>query len=135
MIPIIRKREQVSQVSYSLSFETSPGCGFGFPCDKDGNIDRDNLNPAALENLRKCETREYKVSNPQIKQYINRYIDPALAKCICGHTIELAAFTNTCERCNRDYNMSGQELAPRSQWGEETGETPSEILNIGQHIS
>ena len=36
---------------------------------------------------------------------------------VCEH------FTNTCEFCNADYNMSGHRLAPRSQWGEETGES------------
>lgn len=32
-------------------------------------------------------------------------------------------FTNTCEHCGTDYNGQGSELAPRSQWGEETGES------------
>ena len=61
--------------------------------------------------------------------------DPAIAKCDCGHEIELAAFTNTCEVCGADYNISGQHLAPREQWGWDTGETLDEILNIGHHIS
>ena len=39
-----------------------------------------------------------------------------------------SGFTNTC-LCGADYNMSGQRLAPRSQWGEETGETADDILN------
>lgn len=37
------------------------------------------------------------------------------------------SFTNTCE-CGADYNMSGQMLAPRHQWGEETGESADDIL-------
>jgi hypothetical protein len=40
----------------------------------------------------------------------------------CGNEMYLQDFTNTCDVCERDYNMSGQLLAPRSQWGEETGE-------------
>jgi hypothetical protein len=31
----------------------------------------------------------------------------------------------TC-RCGRDHNSAGQELAPRAQWGEETGETAAD---------
>lgn len=31
-------------------------------------------------------------------------------------------FTNTCELCGADFNFAGQRLAPREQWGEETGE-------------
>lgn len=35
-----------------------------------------------------------------------------------------------CEGCDRDYNSAGQELAPREQWGEDTGESLSDILQI-----
>ena len=42
-------------------------------------------------------------------------------KC-CGEWLSLHNFTNTCPQCQADYNASGQLLAPRSQWGEETGE-------------
>ena len=48
-------------------------------------------------------------------------------KCDCGRTLELPDFTNTCE-CGRDYNQGGQLLAPREQWGEETGEHWSECI-------
>jgi hypothetical protein len=40
----------------------------------------------------------------------------------CGVWLECDQFTNTCERCGADYNWGGQRLAPREQWGEETGE-------------
>lgn len=42
-------------------------------------------------------------------------------------------FTNTCPGCNLDYNPMGQVLAPRDQWGEETGESLREILAIGHY--
>lgn len=48
-------------------------------------------------------------------------------RCECGSEIVCYNFTNTCE-CGIDYNMSGQELAPREQWGEETGESVADIL-------
>ena len=41
--------------------------------------------------------------------------------CDCGEDVECHDFTNTCQ-CGADFNMSGQRLAPRDQWGEETGE-------------
>ena len=28
-----------------------------------------------------------------------------------------------CSECGSEYSMSGSKLAPRSQWGEETGES------------
>lgn len=48
--------------------------------------------------------------------------------CSCGRTVTCSSFTNTCD-CGADYNMSGSRLAPREQWGEETGETAADILN------
>lgn len=51
-----------------------------------------------------------------------------IGQCECGEQLALIGFTNTCV-CGRDYNWAGQQLAPRSQWGEETGETASDILN------
>jgi hypothetical protein len=54
-------------------------------------------------------------------------MQPAVGVCACGAHVELDRFTNTCE-CGRDYNSSGQLLAPREFWGEETGESVSDIL-------
>lgn len=51
-----------------------------------------------------------------------RRVEPAVLRCFCGAIIELWDFTNTCDRCGADYNFAGQRLAPREQWGEETGE-------------
>ncbi len=47
---------------------------------------------------------------------------PKIIGCGCGAKIALSGFTNTCRSCDTDYNMSGQTLAPRHFWGEETGE-------------
>ena len=62
--------------------------------------------------------------NNYVFQHINwesTHRVPAWGTC-CGHDIELSAFTNTCHDCGSDYNSGGQLLAPRYQWGEETGE-------------
>jgi hypothetical protein len=40
----------------------------------------------------------------------------------CGEDLVCSAFTNTCDQCEADYGMNGDRLAPRSQWGSETGE-------------
>jgi hypothetical protein len=43
-------------------------------------------------------------------------------KC-CGETVVLTScWANECDRCGTEYNGLGQRLAPREQWGEETGE-------------
>ncbi len=64
-----------------------------------------------------------------------RPVKRKLGRCECGHEVELLKFTNSCGECGRDYNISGVLLAPRSQWGEETGETADDILQAGHHIS
>ena len=62
-----------------------------------------------------------------------RPVKRKLGRCVCGHEVQLLKFTNTCV-CGRDYSMSGSLLASRSQWGEETGESVSEILSAGHHV-
>lgn len=57
-----------------------------------------------------------------------REVERSVGRCVCGNEVPLLDFINTCERCGRDYNMLGSLLAPRSQWGEETGESISDIL-------
>jgi len=48
---------------------------------------------------------------------------PAIGRCDCGEEIVLhSRMTNTCNACGADYNWNGTRLAPREQWGEETGE-------------
>lgn len=56
-------------------------------------------------------------------------IEPAIWKCDCGEELTCERFTNTCE-CGADYNWNGTLLASREQWGEETGESLSDILAI-----
>ncbi len=50
-----------------------------------------------------------------------------IIKC-CGADLHCASFTNTCPYCEADYNWAGQRLAHRSQWGEETGEHPADLV-------
>ena len=56
-------------------------------------------------------------------------IEPCIIKCDCGQCLEgwRAGGDVDCDRCGREYNASGQLLADRSQWGEETGEHPADI--------
>jgi len=59
-----------------------------------------------------------------------RRISPAIGVCNrCSAEVVLGGFTNTCE-CGADYNSAGQELAPRCFWGEETGESLSDIMSV-----
>lgn len=132
---IIRRRQRITKTHYlySYGYENNPGSGFSFDCDENGNIDENKLNPEARENLKKCRSGFFngvKMINIGVRIFTHTYTKPKLGLCKCGTEVTLSGFTNTCHVCNTDYNMSGQELAPREQWGEETGESLSDILNI-----
>jgi len=131
---IIQHSQIIESVSYEREFRyiDCPGAGTGFPSDEEGNVDVEALNPAAAENfersLRLVETGEMR--DLGVVKYEHAYREAAIGRCVCGNEVILDGFTCTCERCHRDYNSAGQELAPRSQWGEETGETAADILNL-----
>jgi len=154
---IIKQRTHEYVPHYLLTFSYGKeGCGFSFECDKDGKVDESKLNPCALESYKECMSGQvvasprqhyrvgadgeyepvpgcrqqitYKVSGV-VQDYGKWQHDPAVGECNrCKREVVLHGFTNTCE-CGADYNMSGQQLADRSQWGEETGESLSDILS------
>lgn len=124
---IISEARTETSVSYNLSYEwLEGGGGFGFPCDEDGNVFEDQL-PNGLDNLRKCQDGTHAVRATGVTRYTNSYRVPRIGECTCGEEVALDSFTNTCS-CGADYNTSGQRLAPREQWGEETGEHWSDCI-------
>lgn len=129
---IIQKREVYWEEVRERFFQWSHldrHCGFGFPCDEDGNVNESQLKPAGLDNFRKCIDGTHDVIDMGVKVDKFRRVIPKMGLCKCGEEVCLESFTNTCS-CGRDYNMCGQELAPRSQWGMETGEHWSDIVNF-----
>jgi hypothetical protein len=113
--------------THTLSFRYSDSeyfHGFTFDCDIDGNVDCAKLNPAALDNYCQClsgDVNGRRVDEAVKDTYFRSYRRSAVGECVCGQEVSLSGFTNTCE-CGLDYNMSGQMLAPREQWGEECNE-------------
>ncbi len=117
-----KPREHVQHIEYTYEVERKKGDGgFSWPCDADGNLDA----ATAVRRDDLVATGSY-FDNGVIK-YERWHHIPGSGRCPCGRTVDLCGFTNACE-CGRDYNMSGDELADRSQWGEETGESVSDIL-------
>lgn len=130
---ILRQRRDCESVSYMLFFERRdcPGAGYSFPCSEDGVVDESKLQPAGRANLARARGEEARMLHePRIDRVVSRWVEPRVGLCACGAEVELERFTNTCHRCERDYNSAGQKLAPREQWGEETGETADEILRV-----
>lgn len=153
-----RTRKWVDHFQLQFTYIGAGGIGCAFNCDKDGNVDLSKLQPAALATYKEAMSGKvvlwtgckyqadedgeyhripgtghqvtYTVSEGSIVNYGAWHTEPAVGKCNhCGRKVYLYGFTNTCD-CGTDYNMSGQELAHRSQWGEETGETLADILGI-----
>jgi len=132
---IISRREHHEQRVYERKFDYvgHKDWGFGFPCDEHGVIDVAGLHPCGQDSLRQCLTGVINgkpVVDRGIVSWLTRWTDPAIGLCdVCGDRVVLKGFTCTCDKCGADYNMSGQRLAPREQWGEETGEHWADVVN------
>lgn len=126
---IISRAQNCEAFTYSLFFERKDckGAGFAFDCDKDGNLLP--MSEQKRASLDAClASGDYRES--EVITWHNRWREPAVGLCECGEEVYLDGFTNTCSGCGRDYNSAGQELAPREQWGEDTGESLADILSI-----
>lgn len=124
MATIIRERERIESVSFDLFFPVNgPGWGFGFPCDEHGKVSP--LTSVGKENYEMCLALEAEGKvRRELRRFENHYWEPAVILCNhCKKEVELrSSWANSCPECGVEYNGSGQELAPREFWGEETGE-------------
>jgi len=111
----------VEEIEYYIFYEWAEqlDSGFMFPCNQDGDINFDDMDQEALDNYDKCENGEYEVVYQGLQRSINRYWEPTISRCSCGHEVVLESNTNVCESCGAYYNMGGQELRHPSQWEEE----------------
>ena len=130
-IEIIKPVERITRIDYSLEYDyiDSPGCGFGFTCDEDGNVLVAELPAAALANYEMCQVST-KLVCKGVRRYVSNFTDPAIGRCYCGAEVGLGDYTNTCDSCGADYDWNGTRLSPREHWGEETGESLGDILRI-----
>jgi len=143
---IIQERETITKVYYHHMFNhdgDDTGAGLLlFDCDENGRpffstwncvTGRWEFNSTSAERYYQAVAGEVdgkKVIDHGIQPYTRSWKEPKIGKCECGETVELENFTNTCSQCYADYDSSGNRLAPRSQWGEESGEHLSDILRI-----
>lgn len=130
---IIKPRQRRERTTYTLFFRyiDDDQSGFAFPCDEHGNVDVQALQPIGRKSLEDCRGPEAALYEaPTIEKNVTRWTEPAVGRCDCGANVSLGNFTNTCSRCGADYNGSGQRLASREQWGEETGESVDDILSV-----
>lgn len=116
------RREWVEQYKYSHSFswDDCPGAGFSFDCFENGAVNLDSFSEGAKENLWRAifNLFDKPLTYKGIVELDCSYREMAHGTCPCGREVWLD-FDNghgiDCD-CGRIYNLSGQELAPRSQW-------------------
>tara|TARA_R100000234_G_scaffold101521_1_gene70573 strand:+ start:3974 stop:4363 length:390 start_codon:yes stop_codon:yes gene_type:complete len=126
---IIKEAQTVRSEEYlrRFDFADSPGSGLSFTCNAKGRPLIHRLNESSRKTLRECLAGEVdgrKMIDRGVRDYSKDVREPAEGICdVCRATVVLAnTWASPCE-CGTEYNGSGQRLAPRSQWGEETGET------------
>lgn len=116
---IIKEREHKIKIDYTRCFEwkDSPGAGFSFPVDENGNFTNPYDSPQAVKNFEMCINDTDKLIDRGIVKHETSYTEPAIGICDnCGSEVELYSFTNECE-CGCLYNMFGQALRPQEEWG------------------
>jgi len=133
MAKFINKREHGVRVEYSRSFMRKTGAGgFAFPCDEHGNLivdpARTSSTLAGLVSRVAALVDDTSYRDDGVRRDEWPTVTAAVIECErCRAHVTLSGFTNTCS-CGADYNMSGDMLADRFQWGEETGESVADIL-------
>lgn len=119
---IINERERVTTVWYERCFESRPHCGFGFPCDENGNVWLDEMSEAAIANYNSCIAGEYTdLQDIGVRKYETTHIEPATGICDnCGSEIQLVdEYYGACEcECGAWYNLFGQSINPPRMWEE-----------------
>jgi hypothetical protein len=120
MLKNIKRGEYSNVEKWSLDYHWSHNrwAGFSFDCDSQGKV----AEPS--ENLISCQDGTFDVVFEGIKDRSYQVFEPDAGTCDCGRTVYLEGdFGHGIDcKCGRIYNLSGQELAPRSQWEENWNE-------------
>lgn len=114
-----RHRETTTWYAHEFRWKRDKYSGFGFDCDKDGNMT--NTNPAAIENYNACISGEYDVVDNGVQERLSSWMEPAIGICDkCGKEVRLeGGYCGAVEcECGEWYNLFGQAILPPNQWQE-----------------
>jgi hypothetical protein len=120
---MVSHRRLVERVEWVQSFhwEKSPGAGYSIPCNHTGSVTRGHRKH--YKELLKTPG----LVHDGLRVHRWSYWEPAVLACLCAETVTLYdPLTNGCDRCGREYNLSGQLLA--SDWREAIREETGEVF-------
>lgn len=126
---ILNRRWTEVLVTWTREFDLKgdPGRGFTFPCDKEGVVDLDKLEPAGRASLEAVRDNPGYLDRGACA-HTRQITHPAMGACErCAALVSLERWTNQCDGCGAEYDSHGQRLAARQLWGEETGEHPADL--------
>ena len=119
---IISERHRESKTYYERCFEYAPHCGYGFPCDEQGNVLFDEMTDCAIKNYHDCINGKYPEHiDIGVRKHTHTWTENAIGICDkCGKEVELYdEYCGACQcQCGQWYNMFGQEINPPSMWQE-----------------
>lgn len=103
MIDVEQNAEVIVTYDHVFDWSKSPGSGFAFPCDENGNVQ--GLKPAGRENYEKCISGEYDVVDKGIRK-----LERVIPLCPCGslqhfddvHDARGIFVARVCEKCKRE---------------------------------
>lgn len=128
MLKSFTPRQPVQTTHYELVFRLEDGSGgaFAFECDERGGVYLGRLPQIARHSLELClrgEVDGYSVRLGVVHGTERRYVEDSSGTRVCGAHVTLhSSWANACG-CGREYNGSGQLLADRASWGEQTSES------------
>lgn len=119
MMKDFKNGEEVTKVEYELMFDDGNYNGYGFPCDKDGNIFPLD-NEYAKANYEYCLTHKDEfVRAGKVVKHEYTYREDNSGVCNCGKRINLYnQYLGACEcpHCGQWWNIWGQELNNPETW-------------------
>ena len=125
MLKDIARPVHKTQVFYELVFDDGENNGYGFPCDKDGNLDP-GMSKTALETLAYAKAHpEDFVRYNEVVRFERNHTELGYGTCSCGSKVVLQdVYYGACQcgNCGRWYNLFGQELLSPEYWEEDPSE-------------
>lgn len=126
---VISPARFITCVEHRLAFTTA-GAGYSFDCSPDGEP-LVPLNEAARANLAFCLAHSDEFATVEVEDFTREVKLAKVIRCDCGSAVPLwDSWSNGCDGCSREYNGSGQLLAPREQWGSEWVSQPEEDYGL-----